>query len=543
MSKEPERLNPVFYPSAVASEVNQYLFLPLADFDPYTSELRPVLIKNIPEETDILEGTYKGGISYTFEIKEEAKWDDGKPITMQDYIYTLKAILHPSSPASNLRSYIRTIADVKMDSINPRKAIVFFDKYYILSKETTLGIDVLPRHIYDPNGVMEKFSFDQLKEEKKAEALVKNDTSLQKYAEELEGIKYSKEVVSGAGPYKLTSWNSGQNITLERKENYWAKSSDIINLIQGPKKISMYFIPDEAAAFTRFRSGQIDVLSGIKESEFDNLRRDSSDYFSFNSVQLPRYYSVLINHSDVILSAVNVRKALAHLINVEQFIKTFENGNALRCVGPVLPIKPYYNTKIAPYPFDIDQAKLLLKNDGWSDTNNNGILDKKIGGKMIELSIPLMVSGKLGNDIALIIQSDAKKAGINIELIKKEFAQIRKENLETGKYSMVLQVNTQSPGLYDFTQNFHSKNADIGESNQALYKNIEVDKVIDAIAIERDPKKRNELYLKAQELIHEDLPHIFLYSPKEFILFSSIWDAKVNTKRPGYQANTFKYKN
>jgi peptide/nickel transport system substrate-binding protein len=543
MAKEPERLNPVFFPSSVASEVNQYLFLPLADFDPVSFDLKPVLIKSVPSEEDITEGANKGGVKYTVEIKDEAKWDDGRAVTAADYLYTLKAILHPSSPASMLRSYVRSIKDVILDVDNPKKATIIFDKYFILSKESMLGIDVLPKHIYDPAGTLDKISFGQLREEKQAEELVAKDSSLMKYADELASLKYSKDIISGAGPYKLVSWNAGQNISLVKKENYWTSNSSIINLTQGPKNIQFHFIPDEVAAFTKLRTGELDVLAGLKEGDFTNLKRDSSTYFTFHTVQLPRYYSILVNQTDAILSSNKVRKALAQLVNVDQMITTFEKGNATRTVGPILPVKTYYNSAIKPYALNIAAAQQLLKEDGWVDTNNNGSLDKKINGKLTELSIPIMLSGKLGNDIALLIQADAKKAGMNIELIKKEFAQIRKENIETGKYSLVLQVGTQSPGLYDLTQNFHSKNAEIGESNQALYKNPALDVIIDAISSERNADKRTALYQQAQVIIHEDLPHIFLYSPKEHILISNVWASSANTKRPGYQANTFTYKN
>jgi peptide/nickel transport system substrate-binding protein len=543
MAKEPERLNPVYFPSSVASEVNQYLFLPLADFDPTTFELQPVLIKSVPEEEDITEGIYKGGLKYTIEIKDEAKWDDGKPVTAADYLFTLKSILHPTSPASQLRSYVRSINDVVVDSINPKKATVFFDKYFILSKETTLGIDVLPKHIYDPSDAMGKVTFMQLRDEKAAEALVSKDSALINYANELSGLKYAKEVVIGAGPYKLISWNAGQNISLSKKENYWGSQANIVNLKQGPKNIMFHFIPDEVAAFTKLRTGEIDVMAGLKENDFQNLKKDSSTFFSFHTVQLPKYYSILINQVDPILSSKKVRKALSQVINVDQLISTFENGNATRTVGPILPLKSYYNKAIQPYAYNIGAAAQLLKEDGWIDSNNNGILDKKINGKLTELTLPIMLSGKLGNDIALVIQAEAKKVGMNIELIKKEFAQIRKENIETGKYSLVVQAGTQSPGLYDLTQNFHSKNAEIGESNQAQYKNPALDKIIDAISSERNTAKRTELYYQAQAIIHEDLPHIFLYSPKENILISNVWSSVANAKRPGYQANTFFYKN
>jgi peptide/nickel transport system substrate-binding protein len=539
LAKQPEKLNPVFFPNALAREVNQYIFLPLADFSIDKYELEPLMIKSIPSATIVKEGPYKDHIQYTFEILEEAKWDDGKPVTGEDYLFTYKAILHPGTSASGYRSLIKNIAAIEVDTNNNKRVSVYYKNPYINAKELVVNVEILPKHIYDPFSVMDKVKFTDLLEEANAEKLISTDTLLMKFAAEINGPKFTKDIVVGSGPYKMEAWNTDQNIILNKKENYWAKNRKEVSLQQVPEKIVFHFIPDEAAAIIRLFNKEIDVLTGVSMNSFEQLKKDSSSLYTFHNPQLIKYYHLLINQKDPILKSNKVRKALASVINVDQYIHTFEAGSATRTIGCINPVKPYYNNNIVPYKFDIEAAKNFLKEDGWIDTNNNGIVDKKINGKIADLSIVLYFSGELGQNISLLIKEEAKKAGMNIEIIKKDIAQLRKENLETGKYSAALQSASADLSLDDLELRFHSKNAELGEGNLGFYINPKLDTLIEAINDSQNDADRNKMYMEAQAIIHEDLPYIFLYSPKERIITTKNWKTSSNAKRPGYQANTF----
>ena len=92
LKKDPERINPLLFPNPTSREIYQYIHLPLADLDPDDLELSPILIDKIPVEMAIDTGKYKGGVYFDITILPEAKWDNGSPITAEDYLFTLKAI-------------------------------------------------------------------------------------------------------------------------------------------------------------------------------------------------------------------------------------------------------------------------------------------------------------------------------------------------------------------------------------------------------------------------------------------------------------------
>ena len=92
LTSEPERLNPLTTEEANAMQVMNNIFLSLLDFDPQSLDLVPVIAKSRPSVSLIDTGKYKGGSAYTYEIRDEAMWDNGKPITAADYVFTVKAV-------------------------------------------------------------------------------------------------------------------------------------------------------------------------------------------------------------------------------------------------------------------------------------------------------------------------------------------------------------------------------------------------------------------------------------------------------------------
>ena len=117
LPNEPERLNPLTTEDGSSMLIISYMFPALLDFDPQTLELTPLLAKNRPIVVPIDTGKLKGGTSYTYEIRDEAMWDNGKPVTAADYIFTIKVILNPKSGANNWRSGLDFISNIVVDAI------------------------------------------------------------------------------------------------------------------------------------------------------------------------------------------------------------------------------------------------------------------------------------------------------------------------------------------------------------------------------------------------------------------------------------------
>jgi ABC-type oligopeptide transport system substrate-binding subunit len=159
LSADPERLSPFLSVDAVTQQLLSNLFQKLTDFDPVSLERKAVLVKNVPDLVRVDTGRWKGGISLTYELKDSARWDNGTPITANDYVFSLKIILNPYVNASVWRGYLENLlGDVQLYPENPRKWTVFLRRPYINAESSVGDIFILPVAFYDSNKMLEKYS-------------------------------------------------------------------------------------------------------------------------------------------------------------------------------------------------------------------------------------------------------------------------------------------------------------------------------------------------------------------------------------------------
>lgn len=541
LKKDPERINPLTFPNAVAREVYQYIHLPLADFNAESLELQPLMIKELPIEQKIDTGAYKGGIYFDFEIEPQAKWDNGTPITGEDYLFTIKSILLPLTNCDKWRDLVKNISDVQIDKNNIKRFRVIFKQDYMLALETACTVEIFPRYFYDSLNVLSRFAIQDFNVDN--ETKLKSDSLLVSFSQAFNGNEYSRNKICGAGPYTFKSWTTDQNIILEKKKEYWGAASNKAALQQGPEQMIFHIVPDDLTALTQLKSGALDLVNEVSASDFKEVSEDEVYKTKFNFFQptLTKQYYISINNGDVILEDKNVRKALALLIDVEQLIQILENGLGVRTVGPINPLKKTYNKSLIPVKFDAAKALELLTAAGWKDSNGDGTLDKAIRGKTTELVLDILISGQeTGKKISLLLQESAAKLGIKINIIEKDFKLIRAEHIKTRKYQLVPSVISQDPQTWDDLSKWHSENDTPSGSNDMSYKNPETDALIDKILQTKSDEERISLYHKVQEKIADDQAAIFLYVPKEKIIINKRWAGKASNKRPGYMANTFK---
>ncbi|MCI4650989.1 ABC transporter substrate-binding protein, partial [Phaeodactylibacter sp.] len=132
LDAEPDQLNPVLTISNYSNTIIGATFSYLQRLNPTTLELEPALAVSAPEVKILEEGPYAGGVSYTFEIRPEAIWDNGSPVTAEDFLFTMKATFNPKVPAAPYRVYLSFIKEVEIDAENPKRFTVYSDQKYII---------------------------------------------------------------------------------------------------------------------------------------------------------------------------------------------------------------------------------------------------------------------------------------------------------------------------------------------------------------------------------------------------------------------------
>lgn len=543
LKKDPERLHPLIFPNPLAREVYQYIHLPLADFHPEDLSFSPVLIKAIPVKTPVTEGKWKGGVRFDIEILEDAVWENNSPVTGNDVLFTVKSVMLPMTNAARYRESMQYIADVEIDPENQKKCSIILSEDHMSALEISLNFEIYPAYFYDKTQRLSTLDLTRLKEDTSYVSEVMQDTSYIQFSEAFNGQNYSSSLISGAGPYSFVSWESDQYIILEKKQDYWGNKHPFPSLKQNPDKIVFSIIPDELSAILQLKEGKIDVMNEVSSDAFEELKNDTqyASRFHFFTPQLNKYYCILMNNSDPKLQDPKIRKALNHLLDVDKIVQSLESGHGKRLFSPVHPNKPYYLQSLTPVSFDISMAGKLIKEAGWSDSNQNGVADKLIDNTLQELKLDIYITGQeLGKRVALLLQENAAKAGIEINIVEKDMKLIRAENIKTRSYHLIPTVISYDHNLWDdLKPRWHSTSDSPTGANDISYHNDEADRLLDEILQEENPSKRTLLYHKLQKIIYDDYPVIFMYVPMERIIVGKNWNAKASMKRPGYAVNAF----
>jgi peptide/nickel transport system substrate-binding protein len=511
-------LNPLLHRNKYESAVFELIYQYPMGFDYEKLELVPQLIKAAPVVLDITEGEYKGGQSFTYEIHPEAVWDDGKPVTGRDFEFSLKAVFNPKMNLQHFLSYLEAIRDFEVDESNPKLFTVFTNQPYFLSFAGISNFIVLPEHVFDPQGLMKKFSLNELSDPAKA-AKTANDPALQQFADFYNTPKIARETVSGSGPYKLVEWVDDQRVVLAKKQNWWGeKLAGQYRLLQAyPDTIVFIPIKDVVAANAAVKDESVDVAPELDAKLFTELRQVDfvKKIYSFETPPTFKIYMTTIQNRNPKLSDKRVRRALAQTVDMDLVIKDLYDSLAERIVGPFLPDQKYY-LKSKPIAMNLDEARKLLAEAGWKDSNGNGIVDKTIDGAVVEMKLEYIfpAGSAFAENFALLMKSNAQKVGVEIEANGVD-PKVLGQRFKNGEYELGGRAAATYPLPDDPKQLWHTDSAQPGGSNYAWFSNPTADALINKIQVTTDEAARNKLYEEFQQLIYDEQPVIFQLTPFE----------------------------
>ena len=329
---EPPSLNLLTTENGASIQIGNQIFQSLLDFDPKTLELTPVLAKARPTVTKIDTGRLKGGTAYTYEIRDEATWPSGAPVTAADVVFTVKVVLNKKSGTSNMRTSIDFVKDITIDAANPKKFSVLTDKRFILA-ETNFGmLPIFSEKTGDTEGVLKNISVADLAKALKDSTVKLDAAALAAFGTRFQQPKFSREPagIVGSGPYELAEWNSADRLVLKKKNNWWgdklAASTPILTAL--PDQIFFKFIADEAANLALVKDGQLDVSARLVASQFVEMQKDPKMRTIYNFATPPanNLAYIGVNCKDPKLNDRRTRRAIAHLFNVNDLIKSIMGG-------------------------------------------------------------------------------------------------------------------------------------------------------------------------------------------------------------------------
>jgi peptide/nickel transport system substrate-binding protein len=541
---DPTKLNPITASDEGASEINANLYQSLVTYDPNTYEKKPYLAKALPE----IKVNADKSIDFTFELRDEAAWNDGTPITAADVDFSLKLIKNPFIDCAPLRAYFEKFNDVKIDSASPKKFTVHCGELYHIAESAISGITVLNPKVFDPKGIMKAFTVAQLSNpaiEKDAQA-VKTLTDYAKFFNDSFNTNIS--VDAGSGPYQFEKWETFQRVVIKRKQNWWGDKvkGDTALFHAYPDKLVFETINDMNTAVVALKANEIDVMKRVSPRDFvQDLQANPEMQKKFYLFTPPffAYEYIGINTKNKKFNDPKVRKAFGHLVDVNKIIDAVYYGLGERVASFVHPSKKeYYNTEIPLPDYNVEKAKQLLAEAGWKDSNGDGSVDKMINGEKVEMEIKVMFNN--GNErrkkIAIYFLEAAKSAGVKVIIQPTEWSKML-EDLDKHDFELCIGGWGSSPFESDPKQVWHTSSYSNGGSNYLGFGNAESDAVIEKLRTTIDSKERAVYYKELQRLISESAPCIFLVAQKERIAISKKWsNVYASGISPGYDAAAFK---
>ncbi|SIT88962.1 glutathione ABC transporter substrate-binding protein [Edaphobacillus lindanitolerans] len=291
----------------------------------------------------------------------------------------------------------------------------------------------------------------------------------------------------GTGYFKFESWNPGSEIKLVKNEDYW----------NGPAKVdSVTFkvVPESATRAADLETGNAHIIDPVQPNEVDQINDSGSAKVN---QELSRSLSYLgFNTQKAPFDDVRVRQAISMMVDNEEIVEGIYDGFGVPAKGPLSPGSFGYDENIKGLGYNPEEAKKLLEEAGYGDgfkaeiwTNDN----------------PQRI------DIAVLLQQKLKELNIDIKVEQMEFGAYLDET-SAGKHDMFIlgwsnSTGDADNGLYSL---FHSSQQG-APGNRTFFDNPEVDKLLDEGRQETDQDARLAVYDKAQKLLIEEAPMVFIH--------------------------------
>ena len=504
-------------------------------------QLNPCLAKALPEVA-------ADETQFTYTLLDEAVWDDGSPVTSEDVVFTFKAAKCPLTDNALHKSTCNNLKTIVPDPANPKRFTMVMKRKYVQAVSMVTDFPILSRKFFDPGNVLGNVAIEQMDDPAfKPEEI----PAIKEWEAAFNDGKYGNdlEYFYGCGAYKVTGWERGQSVTLERKPGHWTShlKNDNIYLHGYPEKIIFKAIKDENAAMLDCKAQGFDVSTVLTSRVLLDLRRDSLFNQHFNSAFLNSYSFTHmamnmrpdgVKHKKI-LDDVKVRRAIALLVPVDRIIEVVALGRASRWPSMVSPLKPEFNTDLKLLPYDVAAASKLLDEAGWKDSDGDNIRDKVVDGERIPLQLELlsMVQGNMVKEFTTIIMEGAYPAGVKI-ISKPVEGTVMRQLITDHDFDLVLSNWAVSSLPEDFNQLWSTNAWATRGSNYTGFGNAESDALIDSIAGTLDASVRIPMVKRLQKIVYDEQPYVFLYSPdRKVIIHKRFGNAIMTSELPSFIPN------
>jgi oligopeptide transport system substrate-binding protein len=450
-----ESTNPREYDPATGSG-DHLVFTGLVSFDPQL-HLVPELAASWNISPD--------GTVYTFHLRPDARFHNGKPVTAQDVIYSWERAADPETKSDTVLTYLGDIVGVndkkagKATSISGLKAI----------DDHTLQVTIDAAKPY----FLMKLAYPTT------------------YVVDRDNVESGPDwyrTPNGTGPYRLIRWESFKSMLYERNDDYYREPAKIPYIVY-----QLY----TGSPLRLYESGDIDI-TGVGGSSLPRYQDPEEPMHADlqNGVSMCTGMIIIDNHQPP-FDDPKVRQAFSMAFDRTKYIDIVAQNDALPAYGPQPPGLPGYNKDLQGLPYDPEKARQLLAESKYSDAGQMPPIVFTVAGHGSDES----------GSVSALAQMWQQTLGITITV----------ENIEPDKYYDLTHAGQHGqlfsggwcadyPDPENFTDVLFHTDA---QQNESHYSNTRVDALLEQARTERDVAKRLQLYQQAEQLIVNDAPVIF----------------------------------
>jgi peptide/nickel transport system substrate-binding protein len=453
-------LNPVLAATRVDEDVVRLVFSGLSRFRSDGS-IQGDLAKSYSTSED--------GKIWTFEIREDALWHDGKPVVSDDVVYTV-ALLQD-------RAYVGQYSDafrgVRVERVEDRVVrFVLPDSYGPFAASTT--VPLLPSHL-----------------------LARVD-----YAA-LPRVAFNRSPI-GSGPFRVVEVDARQTV-LARNDSFYRTRPDRTRPYLDRLVLRSY--PDTAEALTALGRGEIDGVGGLSTADAERARGlKNVTLYSFGTNDFTALFLNVRPEKATFRDRV-VRQAIAKAIDRGRVLQLAADGRGAVAEEFVPPASWAYIRDITRHTRSHEEAKAMLDEADWKDHDGDGVRDR-FG---VPLSFAITTSSEPARvSAALQISDDLAAIGMRVELKAMPFSElIESASRERAYDALLIGISVSGdPDPYSF---FHSSEVKAPGNNFSGYSTLAMDRSLEAARRTTDQSKRRELYTSVFQAIATEVPVVFLY--------------------------------
>jgi peptide/nickel transport system substrate-binding protein len=495
---EPKTLNPVTATDAVSREVIGRLMGDLIEINRSTQQTEPALAKSWKISPD--------GRTFTLQLRKGIRFSDGHPFDADDVVFSFNVYMDEAidSPQRDLLIIDgKPILVTELDQYTVRFAL---PRPYAAAERLFDGLAMMPKHLL---------------EKPYREGHFIQAWSLNAQAAE----------VAGLGPFRLKQYVPGQRIAVERNPYYWKVDRENQRLPYLDELVFL-FVGTEDAQVMRFEAGETDIVSRLSSENYNLLSREKSRLGSQLADMGPslEYNFLLFNLNDLNgkkldevagkqawFRDLKFRQAISAAVDRDSIVRLVYGARGTALWGNVGPGNKLWINQNIPHPQrSVETARQLLKSAGYSWNQSDQLLDT--AGRPVEFSIITSSSNSQRMKMATLLQDDLSHLGMQVNVVPLEFRAMIDRVFQSFDYDaaiMGLGGGDADPNpemnVWAFAGTSHLWH--LGETKPASDWERELDQLMQQQMVTLDYTKRKQLYDRAQQLIADNLPFVFLGTP------------------------------